>query len=262
MTLVIALSAHDGVVMVADGQATAGHGPLPTRTAARKLGILNERVLYGMAGSAGLRQRVVANIEQEIRAEDCGLPITELRPILLAAVNVIQRQAVGELVRLDFLGSRPATVEVLFAGVSDDGCPWIYEITQDGSEEVHQRAEAIGKGRPYARYALMSADHYRLAERGLAQVRLLAYRAVDDAIRTDAQSLGGPIMLLEATRNGAREIQGTDLESLKTSLAAWQQHEQEIFEQQGALPLAPHGPAATPEPPEHGLEPPTEPTPG
>jgi 20S proteasome alpha/beta subunit len=227
MTLVLALKARDGVVLVADGQASSSKG-IPTRTTAEKLGTLHDHVAFGCAGAAGLQQRVAANLREEISAKDCRLPIEKLRPKLMAAVNAVQHQASAEATRRH-LAVPAAGADVLFGGVSDDG-PWIYEITADGEDEVHPDAEAIGEFRHYAAYALMSARHHRLHEHELPKVRLLAYRAVNDAIRTDAKGLSEPISLCEATASGAILLGDAHKQALRDGLTIWQGHEQEVFQ--------------------------------
>jgi 20S proteasome alpha/beta subunit len=229
MTLVLALTASDGVVLVADGQAVGGSQGQATRSRAQKLGDLHGRIAYGCAGSAGLRQRVVARLEETITPEDCHASIAELRPKLLKAVNAVQHEAAAEQVQLGPWGSEPNCMEVLFGGVSGEGKPWIYEITREGADEIHEKAEAVGSGRHYAMYALMSAEHYGLRERGLAQVRVVAYRAVDDAIRTDAQALGPPISLCVVTRESARTLEGDELAAVEQAVIAWQGHERDVF---------------------------------
>jgi hypothetical protein len=120
---------------------------------------------------------------------------------------------------------------VLFAGHTD-GQPWIYEVTRTGGDQEHFIGEAIGDGRHFAAYALVSAEHYDLQNRRLRQVRMLAYRAIDDAIRTDASALGPPIHLVEVTSSGARRIGEGDLEAVRGAVIAWQGHEREIFDLQ------------------------------
>jgi 20S proteasome alpha/beta subunit len=228
MTLVLAVAASDGVVLVADGQATAADA-LATRTQAQKLGQLHGCIAYGCAGSAGLRQRVVRSLEASVSPEDCKDEISTLRPKLFAAVNAVQQQALAEHVPLGHF-SEAAAIELLFAGVSRSGSPWILEVTPTGGNEEHYKAEAIGIGKPYAKYALMSAEHYGLRERGLVYAQVLAYRAVDDAIRTAARDLGPPISVYTITAEGVNEISEDELKALRQELVVWQGHEREIFE--------------------------------
>jgi len=256
MTLVLALAGADGAVLVADGQATSGKkGEMLTRTPAEKLGILNGRIGYGMAGSAGLRQRVVASLEARLEKVDLGQPIATLRPLLHRAVNVVQQEAERECVRLTAF-AEAAGIQVLFAGVPDEGRHWIYDVTDEGHDELHHRVEAIGSGRPYARYAVVSAGHYDLHERGLRQVLLLGFRTVKDAIQTDANALGDPISLMQVTRDGARRILDEDLTLIEATVQAWQEHERTIFDQLASKPETPDTAARIPA--KEGIEVPTD----
>jgi 20S proteasome alpha/beta subunit len=234
MTLVLALKARDGVVLAADGLAVPNKG-IPTRATGEKLGTLHGRLAYGCAGAAGLQQRVRANLESKLAADDCQLPIGELRPKLRTAVNEIQHQASQENPRRQLMGSVAAGIDVLFGGVTN-GEPWIYEITADGEDEIHAAAEAIGEGRHYAAYALMSASHYRMHEQELPLVRLLAYRAVNDAIRTDAKGLGEPISVCVAAGGGASLLGEDDKRVLEDELIIWQGHEREVFQSMASAP--------------------------
>jgi hypothetical protein len=86
----------------------------------------------------------------------------------------------------------PAHIEVLFAGYSA-GHPWVYEVGVQSEDEIHPAGEAIGHARHFPMYLMASPLHYELADRGVEQVKIFAYRAVADAIKTDANSLGLPI---------------------------------------------------------------------
>src|ERR1700751_4335790 len=152
MTLVVALKAADGVALVSDGQATVEDTIRRTRSSTNKLFDLHGRIAFGCSGDSGLQQRVVRALEQGVSAEQCSLPIDELRPHLLRVVNGVQKQAVEEHVPLTEK-ALPAHVEVLFAGFSN-GEPWVYEIGVTGKDEVHPNGEAIGHRRHYPHYLM------------------------------------------------------------------------------------------------------------
>jgi 20S proteasome alpha/beta subunit len=246
MTLVLALRAQDGVVLASDGQATAAGG-VPTKTSTEKLDVLHGKIAFGCAGEAGLRQRVARKLEESIGAEACSLPFDELRDQLHAAVNDVQKWAEQSFVRRTLMDETPA-VEVLFGGFTA-GESWVFEISGNGHDQRHLLGEAIGHGRHFAAYAINSAEHYELTTCGLRQVRLLAYRAVNDAIRTDATTLGEPVQIVEVTNEGAERLSTEQVEGVGSSVIGWQQHETEIFKEQGVELRAPD---PTPE----GIEPP------
>ncbi len=228
MTLVLALRARDGVVIAADGQATTDDPLVPTKSESEeKLYVLHGLVAYGCAGSVGLEQRVANALEEEISAEDCSLAIEVLRPKLHAAVNKVQRTAVGEFINLGRNGDLPAHLEVLFCGITN-GEPWIYEIDVAGREQLHPKGEAIGHATHFPYYLMVSTMHYELHARGVAQVKLLAYRCVNDAILTDAR-LGQPISLLTVTAQGVDRLDDARLTAVRDSINGWKEQEHVIF---------------------------------
>jgi 20S proteasome alpha/beta subunit len=231
MTLIVALRATDGVVMASDGQATSASG-VPTKTSTEKLDVLHGKVAFGCAGDSGLRQRVRAALQEKITEADCDLPYEQLRDKLHAVVNEVQKWAEESCVRENIYDSVPL-VDVLF-GAYSDGEPWIYEVTSKGIDQRHDLGEAIGEGRHFAAYALVSAEHYELPARGFRKVRLLAYRAVDDAIRTDAAGLGPPVHMVQVNSEGATRLSDEEMSGLKTAVNVWQGHECDVFLKQAA----------------------------
>jgi 20S proteasome alpha/beta subunit len=227
MTLVVALKAADGVALVSDGQATSEDSIGRTRTAANKLFDLHGKLAFGCSGDAGLEQRVVRALTESVSLEDCSLPIEELRSQLLSAVNAVQKQAVEEHVHLGD-GALPAHVAVLFAGFSG-GEPWVYEIGITGKDEVHPSGEAIGHARHFPHYLMVSTLHYRLQDRGVELVKVLAYRAVMDAIKADATALGFPIHAYIVTEHGAERLQDDRQKAIADALNGWKQQEHDIF---------------------------------
>jgi hypothetical protein len=221
---------------------------VPTRSESEeKLHDLHGLIAYGCAGSVGLQQRVKAALDENISAADCGLPIEELRPELLSVVNAVQREALSEFIDLGE-NTLPAHLEALFCGVTEDE-PWIYEINVAGADQLHPEGEAIGHATHFPYYLMVSTIHYRLAERGVHQVKLLAYRSVNDAIMTDAR-LGPPIKLLLVTTDGVRRLDDSALNAVRDSINGWKEQEHKIFRGlEGEAP--PQAGAGT----EEGLEP-------
>jgi 20S proteasome alpha/beta subunit len=241
MTLVLALCAQDGVVLASDGQATTASG-MPTRTVVEKLDILHGRIAYGCAGPAGMRQWVVDALEKEFTTADLDASFDDLRKRLHQVVNGVQKKAENAFIRHRQFDEAPV-FEMLFAGFSANE-PWIYEVSREGLDERHWVGEAIGQGCEFATYARVSAEHYRLNTHGLARVRLLAYRAVDDAIRTDAGGLALPIHMAQVTDGKAERLPPDQIERLNDAVSIWQNHEREVFmAQDGDLVAGAAGPA-------------------
>jgi proteasome beta subunit len=251
MTLVLALKASDGIVLASDGQATTEDPLAPTRGAAEnKLFALHDRIAFGCAGSAGLQQRIVDGLKADISPNDCELPIAELRPKLHEAVNRLQHKALAEHVAIS-RRHHPAQLGMLFAGWTGDE-QWVYEICPDGEDQLHPHGEAIGHARHFPAYLMESTRHYDVLNRGVEQVVVLAYRAVMDAIQTDAMSLGLPVHLVLVTEKTARRLDNDRLRSIEDTLNAWKDQEKDIFR---ALPGEPVAPAASSGDAVPGIEP-------
>jgi 20S proteasome alpha/beta subunit len=227
MTLIVALKGADGVALVSDGQATVDDNAVRTRTDANKLADLHGLVAFGCSGHSGLQQRVALALKGGITPEECRLPIEELRPRLFAVVNAVQKEAIEEHVPVHS-GVPPAHLEILFAGYSG-GEPWVYEIGVLGHDEVHPHGEAVGHARHFPAYLMVSTLHYNLAQRGVEQVKILAYRAVADAIKTDATFLGPPIHAYIVTAGGAERLDDARLKAIEDTLNGWKQQEHDIF---------------------------------
>jgi 20S proteasome alpha/beta subunit len=227
MTLIIALKAADGVVLVSDGQATVTDNAVGTRTDANKLDELHGTIAFGCSGYSGLQQRVSRALKLGVTQEQCRLPIDELRPHLFAVVNGVQKEACAEHVPVHD-EALPAHLEILFAGYSG-GEPWVYEIGVLGHDEIHMHGEAIGHARHFPAYLMVSTLHYNLSSRGVEQVKILAYRAVADAIKTDATALGPPIRAYVVTEHGAERLDDARLTAIEDALNGWKQQEHDIF---------------------------------
>jgi len=194
----------------------------------KKLGNLHGRIAYGCAGSAGLKQRVVERLRATISAEDCELPLCELRPKIFKVVNQLQHDALAEHVQLT--NSEPAHVAFLFGGV-DDGTPWIYEIDVAGRDQEHFISEAIGQAAHFAHYGLMHHNHYELAKRDLKQVRMFAFRITANTILTDASGAAGvgSIQMYQVDSTGATELSDDEMKAMAYTLGVWQTRERDIF---------------------------------
>jgi 20S proteasome alpha/beta subunit len=145
----------------------------------------------------------------------------------------VQQQAEAEWIK--GTSREPNLIEALFAGVSDDGRPWIYEVTCNGGDEEHDLAEAIGAGRVYAMSALMALRHHGFEDLENRQVHVLAYRAINDAIATAAHEIGisGPIHMHIAEQRGALPLQDEAIKVIRYEMISQQQQEREIFRKPG-----------------------------
>jgi 20S proteasome alpha/beta subunit len=233
VTLVLAVRCRDGVVLASDGQATTDAAGQPTKQPARKLFDVAGRIAWGAAGSVGLTQTLRSELAP-LGARGAGA--ADLRRALAGLVIPIQQEALRDYVPQP--GSDPPDLACIFAWWDRAG-PSILSIPRTGSDhQFHPRYSAIGSGDIFADFAMASVAHLGTAELGLEHAKMVAYKAIADAIEVAAVYVGPPIQMYVVTRAGARAVPAREVEGeLAGSVAAWKARQRESLG-----PLAPAGP--------------------
>lgn len=236
MTVVLAIRSAEGVVLASDGQVTADTAGQPTRAPARKLFEVGGRLAWGAAGSAGL--------QQTLRAELAGLngyatDAERLRQRLASIVIPIQQQGLTHYV--PHPGTDPPELAVIFCWCDGDG-PRILEIPRTGSDhQFHDRYCAIGSGDIFARFAMASVAHLDTRELTLEQAKMVAFKAIADAIEVAAFFLGPPIQLYVVGQDGTRLVPTEEVANgLADSVEAWKERQREAL---GPLAAASRSPS-------------------
>lgn len=235
MTLVLAIRCREGVVLASDGQATTEAAGQPTRVPVRKLFGLGRRIAWGAAGSVGLQQALAERLAWE---EDRLAAASDPREALVDAVIPIQQQALRDFV--PHLDAPPPDLACIFCWCERDGAR-IWSIPRTGSDhQLHGDYCAVGTGDIFAQFAMASVAHLGTPELTLEQAKMVAYKAVADAIDVAAVYLGPPIQMYVVTPAGAREVPRAELEGgLSDSVDAWKARQRETLG-----PLAAPAPAA------------------
>jgi 20S proteasome alpha/beta subunit len=236
MTLVLALASRDGVVLASDGQVTSDAAGQPTRQPARKLFDVGGRVAWGAAGSLGLQQTLRGELGQlNGQARGPG----QLRRRLASLVIPVQQEAMHGFV--SHHGADPPDLACLFCWCEPDG-PRILSIPRTGSDhQFHDRYAAIGTGDIFAALTMRSIAHLVPAGLGLEEAKMVAYRAVADAIDVAAVYLGPPIQMYVVTpAGGAQRIARDEIEqSIADAVDVWRGRQHEILS-----PIAEASPSA------------------
>jgi proteasome beta subunit len=228
MTLVLALRCRDGVVLASDGQATADAAGQPTRQVVRKLFDLGGRVAWGAAGSVGLQQTLLdALLEREPELIADTSP-RQLRRRITEIVIPIQQRALRDFVAHP--GSHAPDLACIFCWC-DEGNARILSVPRTGSDhQLHDRHSAVGTGDIFADFAMTSVAHLGTVRLSLEQAKMVAYKAVADAIDVAAIYLGPPIQMYVVTADGAREVTAVELEGgLADSVEAWKARQRETL---------------------------------
>lgn len=234
MTLVLAIRCREGVVLASDGQATTDAAGQPTRQPVQKLFDLGGRIAWGAAGSVGLQQALAERLGEE--AEET-LAAEDPRKALVDAVIPIQQRALRDFV--PHPGAQPPDLACVFCWLGRDGSPRIFSVPRTGSDhQLHDGHAAVGTGDIFADFAMVSIAHLGTPDLSLEQAKMVALKAIADAISVAAVYLGPPIQMAVVTAGGVREVPRAEIQGgLSDSVDEWKARQRETLG-----PLAPPAP--------------------
>jgi 20S proteasome alpha/beta subunit len=233
MTLVLAIRCREGVVLASDGQATSDAAGQPTRQPVQKLFDLGGRIAWGAAGSVGLQQALTEALGADRRV----LGERDPRAALVDAVIPIQQRALRDFV--PHPGAQPPDLACVFCWLGPDGAPRIFSVPRTGSDhQLHDGHAAVGTGDIFADFAMVSVAHLGTPDLSLEQAKMVALKAIADAIDVAAVYLGPPIQMTAVTAAGVRPVPRAEIEGgLSDSVDAWKVRQRETLG-----PLAPPAP--------------------
>jgi 20S proteasome alpha/beta subunit len=223
MSLVLAIRCKGGVVLASDGQATTEAAGQPTRQPVRKLFDIAGRIAWGAAGAVGLQQA----LEEAVAGLDPrrGTP-EQLRQHLVSLVIPIQQRAVTDWV--PHPGAHPPDLACIFCWWQA-ARPWILSIPRTGSDhQFHDTHAAIGSGDIFADFAMVSVAHLDTPELALEEAKMVAFKAISDAIDVAAVFLGPPIQMYVVRESRVESVPREELEgALADSVDAWKARQRE-----------------------------------
>ncbi len=234
MTLVLAIRCREGVVLASDGQATTDAAGQPTRQPVQKLFDLGGRIAWGAAGSVGLQQALAEGLAAK---RDAIVAAEDPRPSIVEIVIPIQQRALDDFV--PHPGAHPPELACVFCWLDADGRARIFSVPRTGSDhQLHDGHAAVGTGDIFADFAMVSIAHLGTPDLSLEQAKMVALKAIADAIDVAAVYLGPPIQMTVVTAGGVREVPRTEIEGgLSDSVDAWKVRQRETLG-----PLAPPAP--------------------
>jgi len=235
MTLVIALSCKDGIVMASDGQATVISSGGPVRVEAEKIFEINDNTLFGASGDVGTIQKSLELIK--------GIP--ELRKDLTTSIKSVVKDKLSDLYKQEIdpivkfhqalktpQPPRPPIADILIAKIQEDNSRIIWHITPDCRDEAleHQGYACTGNGDIFAHTLLKGFDIKSLTTEG---GKLLAYNTIKLAIETGAYGLGEPIDIWTITKRKeeveVHRLSKEEMMALKDAWITWKETEKELF---------------------------------
>lgn len=216
MTLIVALSAEDGVIFASDTQVTAG----AIRYKKTKIERLGTKCLWAASGQLAIIQRL----------GDAMQPLADL-PSTLRSVRDLVSQAVtssmSEMLRNDFrtqfFASDPEAllrlheIDILCAG-RDNGRNEILHVARDGTSEwiYEPWYAASGSGSIFANALLHKYADY-IPRMDLAKAALLAYKIIEETADVGSYGVSLPADIWQVTDSGVKRLGQDELAALGDS---------------------------------------------
>jgi 20S proteasome alpha/beta subunit len=246
MTIVIALSCNDGVIMASDSQATEPYAGIRFDT--QKIFQLSDRAVWGGTGDS----QTISDINQALQTVrpqiEGGADLTQLLPVVIRPVLV--RRYTNYIPQVPGLQPQTAATGTLACGYDSTRGGWIVEVDPNcGSTNYGPRGfHAVGSGAGFALLGNVLLAHFRPAERPLSQGRLIAYRVIDAAIQASAAGVGGPIQMWYVNADGAQQVDEDEINKIQSLVGGWQEEEGKVLDR--TFGSEPSLPEPTPPPPE------------
>lgn len=235
MTLIIALSCKDGIVMASDGQATSGSSGGFVRRPISKIKQAGNKVLWGGSGSVGILQKislVFEGLQQDILTKSIFDP--QIKQIVIQNLFNIRK---NELERHRGLYGiyghekeqrETQLADLLIAEFGENGNHKIWHINPDCWDEL---VEEFGYGCTGNGdiFAYSSLKNFNIKELSTNEGALLAYRVIKDAIDVGAFGLGEPIDVWILDRNGTKRLNKEHMLAIRDTCSLWFEAERETF---------------------------------
>lgn len=243
MTIVIALSCKNGVVMASDSQAS--DTAIGVRFPTTKVFKLTSRAVWGGTGDSQTISEIDAAFQQS-KARLNGAQ--DIAPEMVNAMRpVLKRHYDTVLQAPNWQQMQPATA-ALACGYHKTNGSWIVEVDPNCQYTHYDKRgfHAVGSAAGFALLGGALLAHFRPAEKTLEHGKLIAYRVINAAIDTSAFGVGHPIQMWYVDETGIHQVSDDDLKVIRDSVGAWQDQEEELLEQ--ILGTKPPDPAPLPPP--------------
>jgi proteasome beta subunit len=246
MTIVIALSCSDGVVMASDSQAAETHAAV--RYDVPKVFELTSHAVWGGSGDSQTIRDVNDALQQARGRIEASATLSQdlvdtIRPVLEQRYrNVIQLEGNADAI--------PWTDSLACGYDPSGGGSWIVEVdrTCNTTHYEDRGFHAIGVPAGLASLGNALLAHVRPAEKPLMHGQLLAYRVMDAAIQTSGFGVGGPIQMWCVDAAGVRQVDSDELLVMRGLAGAWQEDERTSLDRIAGAPGLEPEPAPLPPP--------------
>ena len=231
MTLIIAISCTDGVVMAADSAATFGVlGQRTIRQPTKKLAIVNGCMIVGVSGPIGMQQRFIGELEANTIGGKRHNVMSTLSGILRKHIEPefkmaqVTQPTIGQQLALN--SAITSTVVGLLIG----GVPTLIQFDQQGSPECatdNLRFVSIGSGQQLADpfLAFIARIFWSSKLPAVSDGLFAATWVLTHAIHTNPGGVDGPIQAMTLkcgpkNQPEIHELDEADLQEHKVSIEA------------------------------------------
>jgi 20S proteasome alpha/beta subunit len=246
MTIVIALSCSDGVVMASDSQASEMAAGV--RFNVPKIFQLANRAVWGGTGDS----QTISEIDralQVVRPQIEGpADLTQILPMVIRPV--LQRRYANFIQVPGMQPATPATGTLACGYDAARGGGWIVEVDYNcvSSNYGDRGFHAVGSAAGFALLGNALLAHFRPSQRPLSQGKLIAYRVIDAAVKTAMMGVGGPIQMWYVDADGVHHADDDEMAETQASVGGWQDEEGKLLDRIfGDEPAAPEPSPAPPE---------------
>jgi proteasome beta subunit len=249
MTIVIALSCNDGVVMASDSQATETTAGV--RYNVQKIFQLSTRAVWGGTGDS----QTISDIDQALQAFgpqiEGAADLTQVLPVVIRPV--LARRYANFIQAPNTQPTSPAT-GTLACGYDANRGGWIVEVDHNcmSSNYGPRGFHAVGSAAGFALLGNALLAHFRPAERPLSQGRLIAYRVIDAAIQTSMFGVGGDIQMWYVDADGVHQVDKDQIAEIQNLVGGWQDEEGKLLDRVFGSESSSPEPEPAPAPPEIG----------
>lgn len=227
MTIVLALTTADGLVIASDSQITDNDRGMSFP--AQKLHDLGGRAAWGGSGARSVLTDIERIFDEDAAAILEADPVTHaLQERVIPAMRHHYENFIAEVPGEDSTQSPSAFV--LAAGYSAS-TPWIVEINPNGMVSRYEDVgfHAIGSGAPMAQQAGVLLAHFRMTERSIDHGVVAAVRVLD-ALRVTSPSVGGPIDVCRVTEEGTDHLDDDEIAGMREHVERWTELEQGVLD--------------------------------
>lgn len=227
MTIVLALTTLDGLVIASDSQITDRDRGMSFP--AQKLHDLGGRAAWGGSGA----RSVLTDIER--RFDEDAAAILDADPVTHAlqerAIPVLRHHYENFIAEVPGEESQQSPAAYVLAAGYTGTEPWIVEINPNGMVSRYDDVgfHAIGSGAPMAQQAGALLAHFQVNDRSLDHGVVAAVRVLD-ALRVTSPSVGGPVDVCRVTAKGTDHLDEDEVAEMRTHVEHWTEREHEVLD--------------------------------